>query len=43
MVAVIFGVLTLAVSLLTVGITPALGELNLKTQPVSIIEEEDLP
>lgn len=43
MVAVIFGVLTLAVSFLTVGITPALGELNLKTQPISIIDKEELP
>lgn len=42
MVAVIFGVLTLAVSFLTVGITPALGELNLKTQPIEIIDKEEL-
>jgi predicted MFS family arabinose efflux permease len=39
MVAVIFGVLTLAVAFLTVGITPALGKLHLETASIQTVKE----
>ena len=43
LVAVVFAILTLAVSVMTVGITPALGKLDLSTKAIEIVEEQESP